>query len=394
MKSHNLLWEMEKPSLSNLCMRAKPTGYALAILTLMILATISSCASISGAASSQEPIKIGFIGPLTGNAVVVGIIEKRVIELAIEKINSEGGINGRLLEAIFEDGKCQGKEAATAASKLIEIDKVKILLVDCSSEVLAVAPISEKKGALLYTAYASHPTIATLGNLVLSNSYSDLDVGRAAAKEVMKSGRKAAVLYETTQYGLGLKDAFKQAFENQGGEVLEESFEVNSMDMRTQAQKIALAKPDAVFVDPDTPATGISALKQLREAGYTGPLFGNFFGSNKEVRGILESEGMVFFSDPPVPSGTQKDWLFNEYKTRYGEEPAFDYPAASRYDSMMILKQAIEKVGEDPAAIRKYIGQMEYSGILGAYRFNANGMRINATTGVKRIVDGEVEEVN
>ncbi|MEK6861104.1 MAG: ABC transporter substrate-binding protein, partial [Nanoarchaeota archaeon] len=114
-----------------------------------------------------EPIKIGFVGPLTGENANIGIPIRRGVELALEDINSAGGINGRQLVAIFEDGKCNAKDANTAGLKLIDQDKV-IAIVGgtCSSETLAIAPNAESKKIPLISPSATNPKITDAGDYI------------------------------------------------------------------------------------------------------------------------------------------------------------------------------------------------------------------------------------
>ncbi len=105
---------------------------------------------VSRKPAEKGPIKIGFISALTGGAAAYGETEKNVVELALKEINDSGELN-RKLEAVYEDGKCDGKEAVTAAQKLINIDKVKIILGGgCSSETLGAAPLAEANKVILF----------------------------------------------------------------------------------------------------------------------------------------------------------------------------------------------------------------------------------------------------
>ena len=78
-------------------------------------------------ADSTEPIKIGFIGPLTGDAAAFGSDAINGAKIAVEEINAEGGINGRQISIIAEDARCTGGDAVSAAQKLINIDKVDVI---------------------------------------------------------------------------------------------------------------------------------------------------------------------------------------------------------------------------------------------------------------------------
>ena len=96
------------------------------------------------------PIMIGFIGPLTGDAAAYGEPERDVVALAVEEINAAGGINGRQISVIYEDGKCDGTASASAAQKLVNVDKVKVIIGGfCSGETLGAAPIAEQNKVIL-----------------------------------------------------------------------------------------------------------------------------------------------------------------------------------------------------------------------------------------------------
>jgi len=92
------------------------------VVVLIIVAT-------RGSNTETGPIKIGFIGPLTGSASSIGLNAQSAVEIAADEINSAGGINGRPLQVIYEDGKCSGAPASSAASKLIDVDHVSVIIV-------------------------------------------------------------------------------------------------------------------------------------------------------------------------------------------------------------------------------------------------------------------------
>ncbi|MDP6562065.1 MAG: ABC transporter substrate-binding protein, partial [Candidatus Peribacteraceae bacterium] len=103
---------------------------------------LSACSPVAD--DGTGPIKIGYIGPLTGEAASYGVDTLNGTELAVAEINAAGGINGRLIELITEDGRCTGTDAASAAQKLVNVDKVVAIIGgQCSGETLAAAPIVE-----------------------------------------------------------------------------------------------------------------------------------------------------------------------------------------------------------------------------------------------------------
>ena len=118
--------------------------------------------------ASNEPIKIGFIGPLTGDAAVYGEPVENVTKLAVKEINASGGINGRPLEVIYEDSLCDGKGAATAMQKLANVDKLEFVIGGfCSSESLGAAPIANEHKIVLFSPGSSSAALTIFSSPAL-----------------------------------------------------------------------------------------------------------------------------------------------------------------------------------------------------------------------------------
>ena len=141
---------------------------------MILLCLIFAGCTITGNVT-KETIRIGAIGPFTGDAAVYGQSEKNAIELAVQEINLDGGINGKKLEVIYEDGKCNGMDAATAAQKLINVDKVDIILGGvCSGETLAIAPLAEANEVLVFSSFSSSPDVTNAGDFIFLVCCSEL----------------------------------------------------------------------------------------------------------------------------------------------------------------------------------------------------------------------------
>ena len=111
--------------------------------------------------------------PLSGDGASYGIMGQNVVNLRVEEINKAGGINGRNLEIIWEDGTCNPKDASMAAQKLINIDNVSIIFGGfCSGETLGAAPITEKKKVILFSGVSSSPEITNAGDFVCRTAQS------------------------------------------------------------------------------------------------------------------------------------------------------------------------------------------------------------------------------
>lgn len=332
-------------------------------------------------------IQIGFIGPLTGDGAAWGEEQKHAMDIAVDEINRSGGVKGIPVNVLYEDGKCDGKTAATAAQKLISVDKVKILMPDCSAEALAVAPIAEQNKVLELAVWPTNPGYSGIGTYTFRNSYSDEDTGKVMAQTINAKYTKVGVLTELTDYPVGLRDAFKKYFK---GDVYEEGFTAGSRDVRTQVAKLIAENPEAILINPNYPLAGLAALEEFRTLGYKGQFYGNFFGSSGDILKAKAAQGMIFFSDPAVPENQSSSHLFDEYQKRFGKKADFEFAVAAQYDSVFILKQAIETVGLEPEKLQEYLHSLrDFKGVLGVYGFNEKGDATGYLPAVKQIKDGQ-----
>ena len=117
--------------------------------------------------TQPETIKVGAVLALTGKFADFGQEQQKALELAQEKINTDGGVRGRQLEFIFEDSQGEASKGVSAVRKLIDIDKVKIVFVFKSTIINAVQPITDQAGVLLF-AFAMDPQIAESSDLMPS----------------------------------------------------------------------------------------------------------------------------------------------------------------------------------------------------------------------------------
>lgn len=328
---------------------------------------------------STEPIKIGFIGPLTGDVATYGIDEKNATTLAVEEINNAGGIKGRKLEIIYEDGKCSGKDAATAAQKLINVDNVKIILGGaCSGETLSAAPIAEQNKIILFSAFASSPDITKAGDYIFRNAPSDLDVAKGYAQFIVnKAGYKnIAIISENTDYASGLKKVFNEEINQLGGKIVaDEVFKQGERDFRTNISRIKSSNPEAIFINPQSGVTGGLVLKQIKELGVKAPIFSVFVFGGKDAMEAAGSavEGLIYFDVIGLATGKGKSFA-DKFTARFGKIGGNDYDTGARYDSVYIIANSLKKCSENTECIKNYLYDMDwYDGTVGRYKFDSSG---------------------
>jgi branched-chain amino acid transport system substrate-binding protein len=121
----------------------------------------------------------------------------------MDEINKAGGIDGKRLQIIFEDGKCTSKDALSAANKLIQVDKVKVILGGhCTPESVAIAPVAEKNKIVMLAGITSTPLLSSAGEYVFrTTSVSTVQSTILAEIAVNKlGGKKFAVIYEQSDF--------------------------------------------------------------------------------------------------------------------------------------------------------------------------------------------------
>ncbi len=365
-------------------------------LALMILVfLLSSCSP--HLSSPTESIKIGFVGALTGDGASFGISSKEGAEMAAEEINAAGGINGKSLQIIYEDGRCTAEASNTATQKLVHVDRVQVIIYgSCDSEFSAAAPFLEENHVVGFATYPSNPDITRYGDYIFRNGYNDAVSARIIAERMTKKHKKVAMISELSTYAQALKKALHEEYEHRGGRVVaDEDFPQETRDFRTTILKLLSTHPDVLFVNPDSPVTGSAILRQLQELDNALPIYSNFFLSGEAGRegSGPAAEGVIFIADPD-PKGKQAAELFVKYRQRYGKNPDFPYPFSASYDAVHILVHALRDRGNDADGIKEWLYQMpEYDGALGRYYFDENGDEVGIQVELRMVRNGVVTKL-
>ena len=219
------------------------------------------------AVEDTSPIKIGWLGPLTGDVSSVGSADRDGATLAVKEVNEAGGINGRMLEVVYEDGGCESKMASTAGNKLINVEQVVAIVGGlCTGETMAVAPTAEEKKVVMVSPGSTAPSVTEAGDYIFRVVASDDYQGAFAAEATYNMGkRKAAVLYGVTDFHKGLADAFVKRFEELGGQIVaSETYLQESRDLKGQLTKIKNSGADVLYFATYTEA-GVVGIKQAQE---------------------------------------------------------------------------------------------------------------------------------
>lgn len=324
---------------------------------------------------TENPIKIGYVGALSGDTALWGQAGLNGMELTAKTINEEGGILGREVKIIGLDGKGMPDDSVAAYKKLVEEEGVCAVVgtnfSNCNIPIAAVA--GELKVPVIATAASNElVTVDAEGNLneysfrlCFIDSYMGYLAGAYAYNEL---GLKTCAVIQdiTDSYSVSVGDYMVNTFTELGGElVAKEEAQNGDNDFRAQLTKIAAAQPDVLFV-PWNYANVALIAQQARELGIQSVLFGADGWDTTELTELANGslEGSYYISRPGfnLPDAAA-----------YGEVYAAEYNVALESeclygnDGVMWIKQAIETAGsDDPTAIRDALENTEsFDGLLG-----------------------------
>ena len=313
---------------------------------------------------SAESVKIGFIGPLSGDAKQYGESIKNGIELAKKDLKSN-------TEIIYKDTECDGNKAAAAIRQLISDDKVVAVIGEvCSGATLAAAPTAEESKIILLSPSSTSPKISQAGDYIFRVAPSDALQGDFGAKLVWLRGYSTlAVLYSNEEYGMGFASVLKDSFEKVGGRVVSsESFEKEDLSVKTQLEKIKAQKPQALYIISNSPSSIVNALKTIRELKIPVALFGSEALKSDEI--VHDAQGAAEGLIVTALGGGSPDFI-ERYKTEYATEPGLF--AAQGYDAFATLYEALKGGFQNHPQLRDAVQRTSFTGVSGQIQFDKNG---------------------
>ena len=345
--------------------------------------------------TSKDDIILGASFPLSGDNASYGTDAKEGIELALEEINRAGGIDGRKVKVIFEDDMVDPKNGVSIMQKFVSIDKVPVVLGSAGSGVsTAMAPIANREKVVLISPISSAASLTEAGPFFFRTCPSDAAQAEIVAECMIEKGhRKVGVLYIINAWGVGLKQAFKKAFEEKGGKVVnEEGAEEQVTDFRAQLNKLKAANCDALYM-PTYSKQGGRILTQAKDLGISVPIYGgDTWGAQELFDAAGSAADGVFFVVPEKFEGEQYQSFSKKYKAKYGKQPNFN--ASSSYDCMHVIAKALQSVVDAKQKItgdnvRKALAKVTFNGATGLSKFDAKGDVTGKEFGRRVIRDGK-----
>lgn len=368
--------------------------FSLSLVAMLVLSvfTLAGCSSSS---SSDEVIKIGFIGPLSGDAAIYGTSASEGAQLAVNEINEAGGIDGKTIELIAYDSKADQTEAINAYNRLRDQDEVVAVIGGTlSGETLAMKDlmVADNMPVLSPTATAVDVTVDAPN--IFRACFLDDYQGKAAANFATNDlGAKTAALLVGTgnPYSEGVSAAFEEVFTANGGTIVgSESYGTTDKDFSAQLTKIKELNPEIVFV-PDYVQTVGPILQKAAEMGITATFMGadGWDGIQEEYADAAQDNYFTNHYAADSPSELVQSFI-TAYQDEYTTVP--NSFAALGYDAVYVMTQAITAAGSTEAdAIITALTETENEGVTGTLKFDENGDPKDKEVTIIKIDQGQLK---
>ncbi len=357
-------------------MNAKLKSAARGIAALLLVAAVGA---LQGTAQAQDTVKVGVLQSLTGTMAISEVTVKNATMLAIDEINAAGGVNGKQISAVVEDGASEPGMFAQKAQKLIQEDKVVTVFGGwTSASRKAMLPVFERfKNLLWYPVQFEGNECSP--NIMYSGAQPNQQILPALDWAKQKGYKNYFLLGSDYVFPRTANLILKKHIIHDGLIVVDEEYvPLGGTDFSAIVNKIVAAKPDVVFntLNGDS---NVSFFKQMAAAGLP--------PSKLPVMSFSIAEPEAKAMGPSLVQGSYAAWNYFQslddpaskkfvdgYKAKFGADSVVDDPMAHGYLDVYMWAAAAEKAKSfDVDAVRKAAVKLEWKDVvMGKTKFAAN----------------------
>lgn len=330
-----------------------------------------------GAAVAQEPIKIGSFLSVTGPAAFLGDPELKTLQLYIDKINQEGGVNGQQLELVHYDDAGDAAKARTFAKRLLESDEVDLIIGGTTTgTTMAAAPLMERAEVPLISLAGAVVIIDPVNKWVFKTPHTDRMAAQRIFSDMLGRGiTKVGLISGTGGFGASGREQALDLAPEMGIEIVaDETYGPKDTDMTAQLTKIKNTEGVQAVLNFDFGQGPAIVTKNYRQLGMDLPFYQSHGVASKKflelageaAEGVRLPAAALLVADQLADDDPQKpvvqDYI-KEYTNAYNEE--ISTFGGHAYDGLMIAVDAIERAGgvDDKEALRSAIEQTQ--GVVG-----------------------------
>ena len=341
------------------------------------LASALLAATLLAACAPREPVRIGFIGELTGNSADLGEAGRNGALLAVETINQAGGIDGRPVELLARDTGDTPESAKAAANELLATGVVAVIGPMTSGVAQAILPAHDAARVLLVSPTATALTLHGQDDYLFRINWTTRDNAMLYAKHCHERGFRRLALaanQNNRTFSESWANEFQRAFAQHGGEIVgAEYFNSAAESQLPVVEKLLKAHPDALVFIANAGDTARLA-QQTRKLDRAVPLLASEWASTGQLleQGGQSVEGMTIVQqyNPDDTSPRFTDFR-QRYTKRFGRAPVFGSVLA--HDAATVLFDALARRSGDAPLKRTLIDKGPFQGLQETIHFDANG---------------------
>lgn len=325
------------------CRMLKSLGwFTVVILTTCVCLSLSSC-------SEEPPLKIGFVGGLTGRVADLGVAGRDAVILAVEEQNRSGGIAGRKVELIVRDDRQDAESAKQAVGELISEQVVAIIGPMTSSMAVVIQPLINAAQTVTVSPTAKTDQLSGQDDFFLRVTTPLSGNAEQLAVYVAKglNLKKFAVVYDISNRAFTETwfNYFKKSLQANGGQIVvaEEFSAQPNIHYLPVAERLLEARPDGVLLLSNAIDTALLA-QQIRKQESKVALFSSEWAFTIDLLsfGGRSVNGMTSFHSFNADSQEARYLSFKgKFTKRFGYAPSF--ATALAYDAVSYLFAGLEK---------------------------------------------------
>ena len=324
---------------------------AMACAAGLLLGASPASAQVQGV--TKDTIKIGMHNSLTGPIAVFGLTYERVARLLIDKTNAQGGFNGRKIELITEDDRGDPGGGVAAVTKLIDRDKVFLVLGGAYTPVtLAAFPRVVEKDIIYWSPASSTPLLTKPFKKLTFQAQLPLDDHALAVVNLAASmkPRKIGFIGENNEYGKVTHDAAVEVLSTKKLKIdVDETIEPNATSAAAQVSKFKSAGVD-VILHGGTPRALAFIIREIYKQGVKAPLISFGGGSAASIFELVEGEAPIeYYAVSPLACQLTEPCTaeFNKaWKEKYPSEPPLVWTAQG-YAAIQMFLEGLRRAGPD-----------------------------------------------
>lgn len=364
--------------------------FALAAIAVAVAAGLAACgkkeepkaaaaAAPAPAAAQEMVVKIGHVGPTSGQIAHLGKDNENGAKLAIEEANAKGiTIDGKKVkfELLAEDDAADGKQATQVAQKLMDAKVVGVVGHLNSGTSIPASAIYNTAGVAQISPSATNPKLTNQGfKGVFRMVANDVAQGTAIGNYSVKLGKKIAIIDDKTAYGVGLADETEKAVKAAGAAVVIREALANEkeQDFKGVLTKVKAKNPDVIMFGGMDAQAG-PMLKQIKALGIKAKFIS---GDGAQSAELIKLGGDAAEGSFATTAGLPKEKMpqgpafYDKFKAKFNADVQVYAPFT--YDATNVLIAAIQKVGTDPAKIIDAVKQTSMDGVTGKIAFDDKG---------------------